>query len=597
MFLIDTIILVTGLMVLLGIASSKFSARLGVPVLVLFIALGMLAGSEGIGGIEFEDYELAHGIGTLALALILFDGGLSTPVASIRQAWKPSLLLATIGVVITALVTGLAASWILGISLLEGLLLGSIVGSTDAAAVFAILRSGGVHLPPRLGAILEIESGSNDPMAIFLTIGCIEVLSGRMPFGPGLLTLFGMQMALGTIVGIGVGFLATGVINRINMDAAGLYPGLATAFGLLAFGLAAALGGSGFLAVYLAGIVIGNSRIVFKRGILLFHDAGAWLGQIVMFVVLGLLVFPSQVLEVTGQGLLIAAVLIFVARPVATVLTLAGFRFHWRELLFLSWVGLKGAVPITLATFPLLFGLEGASLLFNVVFFVVLVSALIQGWSLPLMARSLGLEMPAEPAPPVTLELTSLRHVEGDIIDYLVSPESRAAGRLVRELALPEGVVIALIARGQQIIPPQGKTRIEAGDHVTVVQRPGTMRLVNKLFASAGTRSEELPASVEFPLRASITVGELEEFYGIQMQAPPGSTLDQALRERLGLEGTRPGDYVAFGPIALYVRGMSDEGTIEQVGMVILSLETPASVYPAPEGAATVSGESDQTAC
>lgn len=590
MFLIDTVILVTGVMVLLGIASSKFSARLGVPVLVLFIAMGMLAGSEGIGGIEFEDYVLAHGIGTLALALILFDGGLRTPFTSIRLAWKPSLLLATIGVVITALVTGTAVSWILGISLLEGLLLGSIVGSTDAAAVFAILRSGGVHLPTRLSAILEIESGSNDPMAVFLTIGCLEVLSGSMPFGPGLLTLFGMQMALGTIVGIGVGYVATGVINRINMDAAGLYPGLATAFGLLAFGLAAALGGSGFLGVYLAGIVIGNSRIVFKRGILLFHDAGAWLGQIVMFVVLGLLVFPSQVLEVTGQGLLIAAVLIFVARPVATVLTLAVFRFQWRELLFLSWVGLKGAVPITLATFPLLFGIEGASQLFNVVFFVVLVSALIQGWTLPLMARSLGLEMPAEPAPPVTLELTSLRHVEGDIVDYLVNRESRAAGRLVRELALPEGVVIALIARGQQIIPPQGKTRIEAGDHVTVVLRPGTMRLVNKLFASAETRPEEIPASVEFPLRGSITVGELEEFYGIQMQAPAGCTLDQALRERLGPEGTKAGGCVTFGPITLYVRDLSDGGTIEQVGMVILPPENSASMHPTTAGIPDESG-------
>jgi potassium/hydrogen antiporter len=572
MFLVDTLILIGGFLLLLGIASSKFSARLGVPVLVLFLTLGMLAGSEGILGLEFENYPLAHGIGTLALAMILFDGGLRTPRGAIRIAWKPSILLATLGVAVTATVTGLAAAWILGIPLLEGLLLGSIVGSTDAAAVFAVLRSGGVHLRQRLAATLEIESGSNDPMAIFLTVGLIEVLTGRMVLGPGLLMLFATQMLAGAVVGLAVGFAAVWVVNRINLDAAGLYPVLVTSCSLLTFGLAASLGGSGFLAVYLAGIVIGNSRIVFRRGVFLFHDAVAWLSQIVMFIMLGLLSFPSRLVGVTGQGLLIAAVLILVARPIATLLIFP-FRFSWRELLFISWVGLKGAVPITLATFPLLFGLDGAALLFDVVFFVVLVSALIQGWTLPYMARALGLEIPPRPQPPVTLELSSLRHVEGDIVDYLVDDDSPAAGRLVKQLALPEGAVIAIIARQQQIIPPHGNTRVEAGDHVILVLRPGTRPLVNKIFARRDTPHEELPPSLEFPLRGTTRVGELEKFYDIRMDAPPDSTLDRTLRDRLGPQGTVVGARIEFGPIALSVRKLAPDGTIQSVGMTILPQE------------------------
>jgi cell volume regulation protein A len=331
MFLVDTLIFVTGLLLLIGIASSKFSARLGVPVLVLFLAVGMLAGSEGIGGIEFENYRLAHAIGTLSLALILFDGGLRTALNSIHAAWKPALALATFGVLITAAITGAAAAWMLNLSLLEGLLLGSIVGSTDAAAVFATLRYGGVQLPKRLSATLEVESGANDPMAIFMTVGCIQVLSGQTEFGLGLFQLLLTQFTVGTLVGLGIGKLAVWCVNRINLDATGMYPVLVSAFGLLAFGIAAWANGSGFLAVYLAGIVIGNSRLVFQRGIFLFHDAAAWFAQITMFIVLGLLSFPSRLFSVAGEGLLVAAALIFVARPVAVLLCLLPFRFSARR--------------------------------------------------------------------------------------------------------------------------------------------------------------------------------------------------------------------------------------------------------------------------
>jgi cell volume regulation protein A len=330
------------------------------------------------------------------------------------------------------------------------------------------------------------------------------------------------------------------------------------------------MGGSGFLAVYVAGIVIGNRRLVFKRGIFLFHDATAWLAQIVMFVVLGLLSFPSQLLAVGLQGLLIAAVLTFVARPAAVLLMLIPFRFNWRELTLLSWGGLKGAVPVTLATFPLMFNLDGAALLFDVVFFVVVISALIQGWTLPLAARRLGLQLPAQPSPPVTLEISSLRHVEGDIVDYSVAPDSRAAGRRVKDLALPEGVVIALIARDEQIIPPQGDTQIKPGDHVVLVLRPGTRPLVNQVFARATSPRDELPPMLEFPLRSSIRVEELEEFYGIHMNAVPSSTIEEAIRQRLGGDTPNFGTIVRFGEVALHVRKVDAQGNISQVGMFVL---------------------------
>jgi len=482
MFEIDKLILFSSTLIVLAIASSKFSARFGVPVLLLFMGLGMLAGSEGLGGVHFEEYPLAHAIGTVALAAILLDGGLSTPFASLRQAWKPSLVLATFGVLVTSLIVGLGAAWMLDVSLLEGLLLGAIVGSTDAAAVFTILRSGGVRLSSRLAATLEIESGSNDPMAIFLTIGLIEVLTGEASLGPDLLVLFFLQIGVGALIGLIVGFGLVWLMNRIQLEVAGLYPIFVGAGGFLSYGAAAALGGSGFLAIYLTGIVVGNHRIVFQRGVHLFHDAAAWLAQIVMFVMLGLLSFPSKLVAVAWEGLFIAVVLFLVARPLAVVLSLCFFRFQKRELVFLSWVGLKGAVPITLATFPFLFNLPGAFLIFNVVFFVVILSALVQGWTIPFVAQRLGVQRPAEPPPPVTLEISSLRHVDGEVVDYAIDPGSAAVGRRVSELALPEGAVIALVARQEKIIPPKGATTILPGDHVILVLAPGTRAEVDRVF-------------------------------------------------------------------------------------------------------------------
>jgi cell volume regulation protein A len=319
-------------------------------------------------------------------------------------------------------------------------------------------------------------------MAIFLTLGLIGVITGSNGSAGSLLLLFVAQFGWGTLVGLGVGRLATAAINRVNLDVPGLYPLLALAFGLVAFGLAAVLGGSGFLAIYIAGIVLGSSPIVFRRGIFSFHDAIAWLGQIVMFVMLGLLSFPSRLLAVAWQGLRIALVLILVARPIAVALSAWPFRFRRRELTFLSWVGLKGAVPITLATFPLMAGVPQSHLIFNAVFFVVLISVITQGWSLPLVARWLHLGRPADPTPALTVEIHALRQVDGEIVDYTVKPGARVVGRPLRALALPEGVLVALILRGKQVVMPRGDTTLEPGDHVFVALRTSLQPGIDRLF-------------------------------------------------------------------------------------------------------------------
>ena len=514
MISINSIVFFIGILLLIGIASSKFSARIGMPVLVLFLGVGMLAGSEGVGGIAFEDYRLANSIGSVALALILFDGGLRTSLDSVRSTWKPALSLSTIGVLLTSVLTGFAAAWVLGVPLLHGMLLGSIVGSTDAAAVFSILRTSGLKLPARLTATLEVESGSNDPMAIFLTVGLIGVIMGTADSVAGITLLFALQFGVGTGVGIGIGYVAAWLVNRINLDYPGLYPILALSLGLLSFGLAAVLGGSGFLAIYLSGIVLGNSSIVFRNGIFLFHDAGAWLGQIVLFIMLGLLSFPSRLVGVSGEGLLIALVLIFVARPLAVLISVFPFHFRLRELVFLGWVGLKGAVPITLATFPLLAGMEGGSLLFNGVCFVMLVSAVTQGWSLPLVARWLKLGKTSDPVSPVTLEIIALRHVDGEIVEYVVTPLSKVAGQVLRDVAFPHNVLVTLVVRRNDVIIPRGSTSLQPGDHVFIAMRTRLKPLLTCLFDSCSV-VPPLSAGMQFDFRADLTVAQWFWFFGL----------------------------------------------------------------------------------
>jgi len=571
MFPVDQFILLASILLLVGIASSKFSMRLGLPFLVLFLLVGMLAGEDGPGGIAFDNHQVAHAVGTLALAAILFDGGLQTSFAAVRSVWKPAALLATLGVFLTALVTGIAASYFLDISLLEGLLLGSIIGSTDAAAVFGLLRNAGIHLRYRLKSVLEIESASNDPMAIFLTIGVLEVLMGQAEPGPALLRLFVLQMGVGAAVGLGVGWLATRVINRIDLASAGLYPVLASSFALFSFGAAALMGGSGFLAVFLTGVLMGNRRIVFQKGTYLFHDALAWIGQILMFVMLGMLVTPSELLPIAGVALLISAVLILVARPIAVIPLLLPFGFNVREVALISWTGLKGSVPIILAMYPLLFGLPSGALLFNIVFFVVLVSAIVQGGTLSWIARKLNLEEEGYPEPPVTLEITSLRDVDADIVEYTVGADSRATDRRLSQLALPNGVVVAMIARDNALIPPRGSTTILAGDHVFAVLRSDLRPLVDRVFTRNPAGEEDLPPLIEFQLRGEATVEDLADFYGIGLDAPGSMSLDELIRERFG-EGVFQDRVVSIDGVKLHIIEMV-AGKIVTVGFAISSSE------------------------
>jgi potassium/hydrogen antiporter len=375
-----------------------------------------------------------------------------------------------------------------------------------------------------------------------------------------------LQVAVGIAAGVLIGRATVRTVNAVNLDAAGLYPILTASGGLLAYGLAATLGGSGFLAVYLAGLVIGNRRLVFQRGILLFHDGAAWLSQIALFVMLGLLVFPRELLNVAQDGLVVAVILIFVARPVAVGILLPWFGYTVREIVFVSWVGLKGAVPIVLATYPLMLGLDGAALLFHVVFFAVLISAVLQGWTMPPLARWLGLQTEPPARPPISLEITSLRDVEGDIVEYTVAPDALAADRHVRDLRLPDGAVVAMLVREREIIPPRGSTIVHVGDHLFVVMRPGLRPLVDRIFRP---RRDPLPVptETEFPLRGDTTVGELSEFYGIELDDAPEDTLHDVLSGRLG-DRLDLGSRLCLRGVDLVVRAISD-GAVDRVGLVI----------------------------
>ncbi len=389
-------LVVVGIALLLSVLLSKISDRFGIPTLLLFLVLGMLVGSDGPGGVYFDDPVLAQTVGVIALFLILFSGGFDTSWTSVRPVLKESWTLATLGVAVTAGLVGLAAGVLLDLPLLQGLLLGSIVSSTDAAAVFAVLRSKGVSLKGRLKPLLEMESGSNDPMAVFLTIGLIELITRPEASVTGLIVLFFQQMLIGAAMGYAMGYLMYWLVKHLKLGYEGLYPVLTLALACLTYGLTAVIGGSGFLAAYLAGIVLGNREFPNKRSLSEFHDGLAWLMQIAMFLTLGLLVFPSRMIPLWAPALLTALILMFVARPVSVFIGLIPARLERKEKVFVSWVGLRGAAPIILATFPFVAGLPQASMIFHVVFFVVLTSVLLQGVSLPYVAKWLGVDAPPD---------------------------------------------------------------------------------------------------------------------------------------------------------------------------------------------------------
>lgn len=566
MFVIDQIILLASILIILGILSSKLSARLGLPVLVLFLMVGMLAGEDGPGGIVFDNAQIAHALGSLALAIILFDGGLQTPIASIKQVWKPASVLATFGVLITAIITGVAAAYILDVSLLYGLLIGAIVGSTDAAAVFSLLRNAGIHINPRLKSTLEIESATNDPMAIFLTVGLLEVMVKGLEPGTGLLMLFIQQMGVGSAVGLTIGWLSVRIINRIHLTTSGLYPVMVAALGLLAFGIAANLGGSGFLAIFIAGVVIGNSRFVFQRSTFLFHDGLAWLGQIIMFVFLGLLINPSSLLGIWKEGLIIAVVLTLVARPLSVLPVLKLFGFNIQEMTLVSWVGLRGSVPIILAIYPLIYGLPGANLIFSVVFFVVLISATIQGSTLPWVARTLGLTESPPSTPAATLEITALGNVDADIVEYQLGENSRVSDRRLSQIALPDGTVVAMITRGNSVIPPRGSTFLYAGDHLFIVMKPEVRDFVDIVCSGITETNYQTLPQAELRLKGYTKVEDLYHSYGIELSADNHLSLDALLRQSFANEPIL-GAEKDYGKVRLYVREMVG-ARIATVGIV-----------------------------
>ncbi len=468
------LILVAGCLLAAGIGASLLAARVRLPGLVLFLALGMAIGSDGAGWIEFDDYELARTIGIIALALILFEGGLTSGYREIRPVLRPALSLAALGTIVTAVLTGLAASWLLGFSVLEGLLLGSILAATDGAAVFALLR--GSTLRRRLARTLEGEAGLNDPVAILLVLGFIEWI--QLPdYGVAdMAWLFTRQLGIGLVVGVAVGAGAVWAFRRLSLETAGLYPVASIATAGIAYGGAAIVDGSGFLAVYLAGLALGGAHIPAKRTITAFHEGLAWVAQIALFLSLGLLVFPSQLGDVLVDGTLIALVVAFVARPFATALATAFDRFSARERLVLGWAGLRGAVPVVLATFPVISGVPNSLEYFNIVFFAVVISTIVQGTTFEPFAQALGVTT-ARPALPRPLaETGTIRALGAEVVEFVVGDGDAIAGRRVRELGLPREALVSVIVRGDEAILPRGSTRIEAGDRLHLVVRQEVTR-------------------------------------------------------------------------------------------------------------------------
>lgn len=465
-------LLIGALLLFASILASKTSGRLGVPTLILFIAVGMAAGSDGLGFIYFDNARFAQTLGIIALVFILFSGGLDTKRESVRPILGQGLALATVGVLITAVIVGFAVPMFTDLTLMEGLLIGAIVSSTDAAAVFTILRSRNLRLKANLRPLLELESGSNDPMAFFLTVSLIGMLKGEHDSLWSLIPSFFTQMSIGAAAGWAMGRLMTFTLNRIKLQFDGLYPVLLLALMMFTFAATDTLGGNGFLAVYLAGVGLGNADFIHKKSLIRFYDGQAWLVQIIMFITLGLLVFPKQVVPVMGTGLLISVVLIVLARPVAVFVSLAPFRnATWRQKTFLSWVGLRGAVPIVFATYPLIAGLEHAQFIFNVVFFAVLTSVLLQGSTLPLAARLLRVERPKGFRQESALDIELSKQLTGTLLSLTVPPDSLAVEQLIVDLHFPKDAQIILIERKGQFTSPDGSTEIEANDRLMVMAK------------------------------------------------------------------------------------------------------------------------------
>ena len=495
------LLLVAGLLMGAGLAAAKVADRARFPGLLLFLVLGILAGSEGVGGVDFSDYELTRTLGTIGLVLILFEGGLTAGWREIRPVVGSAISLAVVGTIVTAALTGLAATWLFDLDLLESLILGSAVAATDSAAIFAVLR--GSRLRRRLARTLEGESGMNDPVALLLVVGFIDWI--ELPdYGAAdmAIDLVG-KLAIGLAIGLIVGFGARAAFRRLDLPSPGLYPVASLATAAIAYGLAEVPEGSGFLSVYVAALVLGTGPVPARGSTIAFHQGTSWIAQISLFFLLGLLVFPSEFGDVAVESLVLSAVLIFVARPLAAVLATALAPFEMRERLMLGWAGLRGAVPIWLATFPVIAGVEGSEVIFNAVFFVVVTSTLVQGATFDPLARRLGLmtDEPAVPRPVV--ETGTVRRLGADSFIYVVREGDAAAGALIRDLGLPRAALVNLIVRGDTAVPPRGSTEIEAGDEIHVLARREAIQEVEALTERWRKGPLGEPAPPHLPIRGA----------------------------------------------------------------------------------------------
>jgi len=478
---IENILLVGSLLLLLSIFAGKTSYKFGVPTLLLFLAVGMLAGSDGIGGIQFDDPKIAQFIGIVSLNFILFSGGLDTNWKAVKPILKEGVTLSTLGVLLTALTLGLFVWYITDFTFYESMLLGSIVSSTDAAAVFSILRSKSLALKANLRPTLELESGSNDPMAYVLTIAFLTLVVNQDQSFMSVVPMFLLQMVLGGLGGFAFGKLSKFIINKIKLDFEGLYPVLVIALMFTTFSATDFVGGNGFLAIYICAVYLGNQDLIHKKTILKMYDGLAWLMEIVLFLTLGLLVFPKQVIPFMGIGLLISLFLILVARPVGVFLSLLPYKMKLRRRFYISWVGLRGAVPIVFATYPLLAGIDKANMIFNIVFFISVTSILIQGTTLSIVAKWLHVALPEKVKKASATDLLLAENPKAEMKEILVTPDCFATDKKIVELGFPRNAIIAMIKRDDSYVTPNGSTIIEAWDKLVVLaDRPEIFEEVDK---------------------------------------------------------------------------------------------------------------------